>query len=156
LEALITAVQSRQISLALSGAFSRRFSGAKTALFGAARFRAPATPPPAGAPCLASQPLQSLARLNAHRALSFLSLREAQTPDMVVKQLFSIFHASFLFLKNSGTASSSSHVFPPPARNDIPVSSAFEKFPQTHAALNRFVQARPFYTSTAAHTTCAA
>jgi hypothetical protein len=72
-----------------------------------------------------------------------------------VKQLFSTFHAFFLFLKNSGTASSSSHVFPPPSRNDIPVSLAFEKFPQTLAVLNRFVQARPSYTSSVADTTCA-
>jgi hypothetical protein len=42
-----------------------RLRQVKTALFGAARFRAPATSPPQGAPCLASQPLQSLARLNA-------------------------------------------------------------------------------------------
>ncbi|MDR2659755.1 MAG: hypothetical protein LBC27_07195, partial [Spirochaetaceae bacterium] len=49
----------------------RRFSGAKTALFGAARFRAPATSPPQGAPCLASQPLQSLAR---HKSVCLINL----------------------------------------------------------------------------------
>jgi hypothetical protein len=61
-----------------------------------------------------------------------------------VKQLFSTFHASFVFLKNAGTGPSLSHVFPPPAHNCIPVSLAFEKFPQTHAVLNLFVPARPF------------
>jgi hypothetical protein len=102
-------------------------------------------------------PLQSLARLNAQSALSFLSLREAQTPDMVVKQFFSTFYASFVFLKTPVPGRHSLMPPPPlPARNDIPVSLALEKFPQTHAVLNRFVQARPFYTSSAADTTCVA
>jgi hypothetical protein len=73
-----------------------------------------------------------------------------------VKRFFSTFHASFVFLKNSGTGSSLSHVSPPPSRNDIPVSLASEKFPQTPAVVILFVQAQPSYTSTAAHTTCAA
>jgi hypothetical protein len=36
----------------------------------------------------ASHPYNRIARLNAQSALSFLSLRFAQTPDMVVKQFF--------------------------------------------------------------------
>ncbi|MDR2658362.1 MAG: hypothetical protein LBC27_00015 [Spirochaetaceae bacterium] len=108
---------------------------AKTALFGAPRFRAPATPPLRGAVSCFATPTIAL-RVDKSQAVIF---------NISCLFSFSKKHRYCLIFISCFSA-----------RNDIPVSSASEKFPQPHAALNLFAQARPFYASSAADTTCAA
>jgi hypothetical protein len=71
---------------------------AKTALFGATRFRASATPPPQGAACLASQPLQSLARQNSSGNCFVI---QSLASMIKVTQFFQHF-MTFCFSKNAG------------------------------------------------------